>query len=799
MAIRFVRFAFAAVFALFAALGCAAADDSTAASVATAPGPTAIWPIPDRSAPPVPIAVGKGSYASYPPASAGKTAEDKDLSTLHVDDLGDRPVPTNHWWTDMLINGLGGQLWAFPMMVKPRDRGLDIYYPTRWNDAGTDPVAEYPLTVGGENFTATDARARSWGDWTYTFRYMQDSDHSMDVTLGRGMPCVWIECHAVTPTLDTGGPAEAFDLSGADQSLPVTGDSLGLEFGGRHFAVFAPDGTRFEMSGGVIRCAFSGGDHYLVVCALPRRSDIALFHRVAFAVPRESRLTWFYDPVKARVVTAWRITAAPLKQGVSSDVIQGWLPHQWRIAGKDLDYNGLEYMTPRGTLKCTVGSIFRLYFPFDGVLPVLPAPHKLGLPNDYDESRMRGYLAAYATRTKYGDDTYWGAKDLTQMGLYMTMARQMNDSSFDALRGNLRTALTDWYTYTPGENAHYFAAYAHWHGLIGFHDSYGSEQFNDNHFHYGYFTFATALLGMYDQQWLRDYGPMATLVAKQYANWDRSDLRFPFLRTFDVWEGHSWAGGFSGGTGENQESSSEAMQSWGGLYLLGTMLGNSDMQSAGAMGYAMESQAVDEYWFNRYGTNFSPNYHHPICGMVWGGGDDYGTYFTGDPAWIFGINWLPISPMMDYLARDPAYVKRSVATMFAERESHEHKTGLPSLGTGLGNVVLSYAQYGDPDWVAAQYDQLWAAGDPIAHDTDTGGIGYYMTHAGRMLGTIRWDYHATIPTSRVYADWRTGALRYIVYNPSDQAQTATFYHGDTPVGTLQVPAHELVTATHLAP
>ena len=50
---------------------------------------------------------------------------------------------------------------------------------------------------------------------------------------------------------------------------------------------------------------------------------------------------------------------------------------------------------------------------------------------------------------------------------------------------------------------------------------------------------------MHDRRFLADYGEMARLVAKEYANGDRDDKRFPFLRTFDVWEGHSWAGGMS--------------------------------------------------------------------------------------------------------------------------------------------------------------------------------------------------------------------------------------------------------------
>ena len=259
--------------------------------------------------------------------------------------------------------------------------------------------------------------------------------------------------------------------------------------------------------------------------------------------------------------------------------------------------------------------------------------------------------------------------------------------------------------------AHYFARYPKWHALIGMKPSYGSEAFNDNHFHYGYFTAAAAMLGMTDPDFLRDYGGMARLVAKQYANWDRTDPNFPFLRTFDVWEGHSWASGLSSGTGANQESSSEAVQSWGGLFLLGTELEDKDMTATGAMGYAMETQAAQEYWFNVHGDNFAPNFPHPITGMVWSGGNLYGTYFSDDPAWIYGIQWLPMSPMMSYLVRDPG-VRPPVVPGDAGRASGQagpRGHDQHDMGPALGNVILGEAGQADPDWATEQMDALWAS------------------------------------------------------------------------------------------
>ena len=272
------------------------------------------------------------------------------------------------------------------------------------------------------------------------------------------------------------------------------------------------------------------------------------------------------------------------------------------------------------------------------------------------------------------------------------MARELSSPDLcQAPRGGPRKSLADWLTYTPGEKAHYFTRYANWHALIGIKDSYDSARFNDQHFHYGYLTLSAALLAMEEPAFLADYGPMLRLVAKQYANWDRKDTRFPLLRTFDLWAGHSWAGGLGSPGGNNQESSSEAMQSWIGLYLLGTMLDDPEMTAAAAMGYAIESRATMEYWFNLHGDILPTEYGHPIVGVLWSGGQVFGTYFSGDPGWVYGIQCLPQSPGLDYLVRDPRFAARSFSEMLAaaqgqggqRRPGHDGRPGQRAVGPGL--------------------------------------------------------------------------------------------------------------------
>ena len=52
------------------------------------------------------------------------------------------------------------------------------------------------------------------------------------------------------------------------------------------------------------------------------QKDLAYFHQYAYAIPRDTKLTWKYEPDKVLVTTTWTITTEPL-QGSEKAIIQG--------------------------------------------------------------------------------------------------------------------------------------------------------------------------------------------------------------------------------------------------------------------------------------------------------------------------------------------------------------------------------------------------------------------------------------------------------------------------------------------
>jgi endoglucanase Acf2 len=135
------------------------------------------------------------------------------------------------------------------------------------------------------------------------------------------------------------------------------------------------------------------------------------------------------------------------------------------------------------------------------------------------------------------------------------------------------------------------------------------------------------------------------------ANSDRSLDRYPYLRNFDVYEGHSWADGFAKfADGNDEESSSEAINAWYAVYLWSLAVGDSRLGVTGLYMYTTEIQSVKQHWFGTNGLYGAP-YQHRIASLVWGGKVDFATWFSKNPNAIYGIQLLPITPGSAYLGQ----------------------------------------------------------------------------------------------------------------------------------------------------
>jgi hypothetical protein len=215
---------------------------------------------------------------------------------------------------------------------------------------------------------------------------------------------------------------------------------------------------------------------------------------------------------------------------------------------------------------------------------------------------------------------------------------------------------------------------------------FGNESGNDHHFHYGYYIRASAVLGMYRPETIEWTKPVISEMVEDIASFDRESTKYPVLRYFSAYEGHSWADGkASFADGNNQESTSEALNAWYSLKMWGDLTSNQKLSDQGTWLFAEELESTSKYWFGK-NNPFPEGFTSPIASMVWGGKRDFSTWFSGNPMHIVGIQVLPITPASNYLKSvgNSEQIKSYLNAKVAKPESAD-----------WGDLYLMYLSYSD--------------------------------------------------------------------------------------------------------
>jgi endoglucanase Acf2 len=744
----------------------AVAVAATAAVVVALPSPAHAGVIP----------VGEGSYTTDRPAGTkGPSNSDGAAVSPKVTSRVAGPVPTNDWWSSLVWRRYAGNpysenLYAHPLAYHAYADGLGIGYPdsaTVTGDGRTyEQVYSEDLRVGLDGLNSPDTKVDGWSDWTVS-PYWSDGTRTLRATIGHGLPYAYF----------TGGGGNArVNFAAAPDVFHHSGPVLGVTVRGHHYALFAPSGATWSLDGGLTRSNLAGRG-YFSVALLPSTGALALFERYAYAFVTDTRVNWSYDADTARVTSTFTATTEP-REGTETGTLLALYRHQWRASPDSVTSH--RYASPRGEMRLREGRSFTTRATFNGVLPSLP---DLG---GYDRTRLGSYLDAVLAEgdpLKGATDSYWTGKALGRLAMLVPIADQLGrsgdrDRLLDAIRGRL----ADWLTASPGEAQRLFAYDTTWDTLIGYPASYGADtELNDHHFHYGYFILAAAILARYDSGWGTEgrYGGMVELLVRDAANWSRDDSRFPFMRHFDPYAGHSWASGHAGfADGNNQESSSEAMMFATAMTLFGEATGDTGMRDAGIWLYTTERAAIGEYWFDIADAVFPANYGHGTLGILWGAGGAYATWWTANPEEIHGINALPATGGSLYHGAWPADVRANVTEMRASNGGPE---------TEWRDIIWEFLALGDPQaaksaWDASggNYDPEW--GETKAHT-------YHWVYNLAATGAPDLAVTADIATYAVFS--KSGVRTYVAYNSGAFARTVEFSDGVT----LSVPARSMAWQT----
>ncbi|GIG54878.1 glycosyl hydrolase [Demequina activiva] len=261
------------------------------------------------------------------------------------------------------------------------------------------------------------------------------------------------------------------------------------------------------------------------------------------------------------------------------------------------------------------------------------------------EAEIRAQLLADAASIPpLPSDTYFGGKALARLANLVSLAQALGeDEAAQDVLAVLSPALREWGDpqRCASADARCFVYDTELEGVVGLTPSFGSEQFNDHHFHYGYFLYAAAVAVEAEPALADEIGPVFDLVAADIAG---TGGPMPAMRVFDPVAGHSWASGFSPfADGNNQESSSEAVAAWNGLALWAAARGDEALEQRARWLLASEADAARRLWLAPDLEPF-PAFEHQIIALEWGAKRDYATWFSPEPSAMLGIQVLPAQP-----------------------------------------------------------------------------------------------------------------------------------------------------------
>ena len=201
-----------------------------------------------------------------------------------------------------------------------------------------------------------------------------------------------------------------------------------------------------------------------------------------------------------------------------------------------------------------------------------------------------------------------------------------------------------------------------WGGIIPSIDDYGARHYNDHHYHYGYWVYTFAVIAKFDRTWFthslkpRSFTPkqwIETLI-RDYANEDKKDPYFPVQRYQDDYAGHSWASGLTSFIdGQNQQSSSEAVNAYYAIALYAAALDDNKLLDWAQFLMTRELVSAQTYWqIPNDSAIYSDKFKKPnlVVANLWDNKIDANAFFVKCNAkfrcgleYSFGIEMLPFT------------------------------------------------------------------------------------------------------------------------------------------------------------
>ncbi len=540
--------------------------------------------------------------------------------------------PTNKWFSGLVFGDTALPVFPLPLSFGVDAKGFSFGLPTVTTTAKTIMGGYAPIIEVGTG-SNTSWQVVGYDELSVTLQGTSGGNVVGTVVIAEGSPFVSFTAAGNTE-LSTNLP---FAASGVAYSVQGGASSYGLV-------------TKATVSGTTVSLT---------------KGQTATWFAVPDGGTLETMAPLAADPVKATSATyeVGEVASTTLEYATVGGGTTAFatMPHQQATLSGQGDELG-SYASSYGTLKVYAGN--KLSWT-DQLLAARPGLDLSKLSDAERKEVAEAVKADVAAAKPYPADTYFGGKALYRDAQLLQIARQVGaDDVADTLKQQVTTELEKWTDPKGCETRDAFCFFydTTTRGLIGQTPSFGSDEYNDHHFHYGYFLYAAGVLAADDSALATRLAPVMNLLAADIASSPGNEL-FPSRRNFDSYASHSWASGTSPfADGNNQESASEAVTAYAGLTLWAQASGNQNLEIEARWMHALEGASAQAYWTNFDTTQpVYQGFEHSVTPLNFGGKRDYATWFSAEPAAALAILLIPVSPSSDQLKGDAARIAANVA------------------------------------------------------------------------------------------------------------------------------------------
>lgn len=559
-----------------------------------------------------------------------------------------KPYPTGAFWTNLAVKNGDGAVGVYPYGVKTLEVGVQVSYGAYRRQVSNSAITDiFTIDLQISATQAYISRAvESYDNVSVTMAYKTQLNGKYKTILIKGSPFITVIYENATPVISS----PLMRITAVDAKLVQ--DRIGTQYivtlgNYQKWLVYCSEPVILTWKDNSLTAAqpIKG---YIRVAILPNQNADNAFNQLINYVqryPTGATLTFTYPTPTTATMTIQYNTIG------GGNLLMLALPHHipllptTTINSEESTRVQSAYQPIwciKGKMKAIVSDNWKLTYTLNNVGWNYALLDKLSTPQLDDIAKY--LLDEVKQFNPAAIDVYSFGKQLGRMTRLALIADNLGiaDARQQAIF-YLETSIIPWLQGMNSDVVLYDKIYG---GLITTQSmidpfsNFGLGWYSDHHFQFGYFTHAIASLVKLDFNFYEANKASLDSFIRDFCNPDITDTDFPFVRHKDFYDGHSWASGlFQQANGKGQESSSEAVNAYYGVYLYATALGNLDLMKFSQLLMTMEIQSAQFYWHmpndDIYDNVFAVN---RMVGNIGALDATASTWFGNQVEYVHGIN-----------------------------------------------------------------------------------------------------------------------------------------------------------------